>query len=56
MTRVKERFLRYVAVDTQSAEAQQVPSTKKQFDMARMLHDELIAMGCSNVKIGRAHV
>ena len=33
-----DRFLRYVKIDTQSAEDQSsVPSTKKQFDLARLL-------------------
>ena len=36
------RFLRYVKIDTQSAEDQPVPpSTKKQFDLARLLEKEL---------------
>ena len=33
-----ERFLRYVKIDTQSAEGQaDVPSTEKQLDLARLL-------------------
>ncbi len=48
--RVKERLIRYARVDTQSARASDaVPTTKKQFDLAYMLRDELIGMGASNV-------
>ena len=36
------RFLRYVKIDTQSAEDQPAPpSTKKQLDLARLLEKEL---------------
>ena len=55
MESVKEKFLRYVAVDTQSAEAEQVPSTEKQFDLAWMLRDELISMGAENVRLDEEH-
>ena len=55
MEHVKEKFLRYVAVDTQSAEAEQVPSTKKQFDLARMLAAELEAIGAENVRLDEEH-
>ena len=41
-----DRFLRYVKIDTQSAEDMpQVPSTSKQLDLARLLLKELKAMG-----------
>ena len=41
-----ERFLRYVAVDTQSDEnSESQPSTAKQLNLLRMLRDELEAMG-----------
>jgi len=47
-----DRFLRYVKIDTQSAEDQNtVPSTKKQFDLARMLEKELNALGVQNVRV-----
>lgn len=47
-----DRFLRYVKIDTQSAEDQNtVPSTKKQFDLARMLEKELTALGVQNVRV-----
>ncbi len=45
-----ERFLRYVAIDTQSDEfSDSFPSTKKQFDLLRLLADELQAMGLNDV-------
>lgn len=47
-----DRFLRYVEIDTQSAEDQStVPSTKKQFDLARLLEKELTALGVQNVRV-----
>ncbi len=50
MSTVKERFLRYVKVDTQSEDdVSAIPSTKKQFDLARMLQAELIALGARDV-------
>lgn len=52
MESVKERFLRYVKIDTQSQEGQpQLPSTQKQFDLARLLQNELIAMGAADVQL-----
>ena len=46
------RFLRYVKIDTQSAEDQPAPpSTKKQLDLARLLEKELKAIGVKNVRI-----
>ena len=55
MEKVKDRFLRYVAVDTQSAEADSVPSTAKQFNLARMLRDELEKMGAADVRLDEEH-
>lgn len=47
-----DRFLRYVKIDTQSAEDQAtVPSTKKQFDLARLLEKELNALGVKDVRV-----
>jgi len=47
-----DRFLRYVKIDTQSAEDQPtVPSTKKQFDLARLLEKELKGLGAENVRV-----
>lgn len=49
---VLERFLRYVKIDTQSAHDQeQVPSTEKQFDLARLLEREMKEMGLTDVKV-----
>ncbi len=44
-----ERFLRYVAVDTQSDDDSTTsPSTEKQKDLSRMLAEELRALGCGD--------
>lgn len=52
MSKVIEKFLRYVAIDTESMDDQkQVPSTEKQRTLAKLLADELIEMGASNVRI-----
>jgi tripeptide aminopeptidase len=50
--RVLDRFLRYVKIDTQSAEDQTtVPSTRKQFDLANLLAKELKELGAQNVRV-----
>ena len=49
MEDVLDRFLRYVKIDTQSEENGLHPSTKKQFDLARLLAEELRGMGASEV-------
>jgi tripeptide aminopeptidase len=47
-----DRFLRYVKIDTQSAEDQAtVPSTKKQFNLANLLVKELQDLGAQNVRV-----
>lgn len=47
-----DRFMRYVKIDTQSAEdANAVPSTKKQFNLANLLAGELQALGAQNVRV-----
>ena len=50
---VVERFLRYVQVDTQSADehCDQVPSTAIQFDLANLLANELRALGAHDVTV-----
>ncbi len=49
---VAARFCRYVRVDTQSDPASATtPSTAKQLDLARMLADELRALGASDVEV-----
>lgn len=46
MENLKDRFLRYVAVDTQSnEESESQPSAAKELDLLRMLRDELLALG-----------
>ena len=51
MEDVLDRFLRYVKIDTQSEENGLHPSTRKQFDLARLLTSELKAMGASDVSL-----
>lgn len=47
-----DRFLRYVKIDTQSAEdAGKYPSTEKQLVLARLLERELTALGVRDVRI-----
>ncbi|WP_308616272.1 peptidase T [uncultured Enorma sp.] len=50
---VLERFLRYVQVDTQSSDehADETPSSEIQFDLARMLADELLSLGAQDVAV-----
>ena len=46
MEKLLDRFLRYVAVDTQSdPESESQPSAAKELDLLKMLRDELVAMG-----------
>ena len=50
--KLTERFMRYVAVNTQSdGAAGQVPSTPGQFELARMLAGELESMGLAHVHV-----
>ncbi len=51
MEDVLDRFLRYVKIDTQSEENGNHPSTEKQFDLARLLTEELKAIGVSDVTL-----
>jgi tripeptide aminopeptidase len=47
-----DRFLRYVRIDTQSAEdADTYPSTEKQLDLSRLLVDELHAIGLTDAAL-----
>jgi len=49
---VLDRFLRYVKIDTQSAEgAGKVPSTEKQLVLARLLEKELKELDAQNVRV-----
>ncbi|MBS6218977.1 MAG: peptidase T [[Clostridium] symbiosum] len=52
MSKVAERFLKYVSFDTQSKdEEEQVPSTEKQIVLAKELVKELEEMGASDVRL-----
>lgn len=47
-----ERLTRYVTIDTQSdAKSETVPSTKKQFDLLKVLETELIEIGLEDVSL-----
>lgn len=49
---ITDRFLSYITIDTESDPASDTtPSTIKQWDLARKLHQELIDMGMSDVSI-----
>ena len=50
--KILRRFLQYAAIDTQSAEGQKdVPSTKKQFDLALVLKSQMEELGLKNVTL-----
>ena len=52
MSKVVDRLLKYVALDTQSAEgASTVPSTEKQFNLAKLLVEELKELGLQDVSM-----
>ena len=52
MESVAQRFLRYVSLDTQSADgAEQIPSTEKQFALANLLVKGMHAMGISDARV-----
>ena len=47
-----ERFLRYISIDTQSnPESDETPSNKNEFKLARMLAEELKAMGFTDAHV-----
>src|SRR5262245_57865126 len=51
-TSALDRFLRYVAIDTQSVEdSKTYPSTPKQYDLLRLLADELRAAGVADAAL-----
>ena len=51
-TSLLERFLRYVAIDTESdPKSDTYPSTAKQFDLLRLLADELRELGVPQVTL-----
>ena len=52
MQQIKERFLRYVSIDTQSdPESKTTPSTEKQWNLAKLLVKELEEIGMEEVSI-----
>ena len=52
MTTVKERFLKYVKVNTKSKQdVETIPSTPEQFNLARLLVEEMMAMGLEEVSL-----
>ncbi len=52
MQHIINRFISYVTIDTESdPESQQTPSTKKQWDLAHKLVEELKAIGMSDVSL-----
>ena len=56
MSNITERFFRYISVDTQSDENTGThPSTSRQFDLCRILADEMRSMGMSNVRMDEEH-
>lgn len=49
---ILDRFTRYVKIHTTSEdEVEAIPSTNRQFDLARLLEEELKAIGVENVKV-----
>ena len=49
---VAERLMRYVQIDTQSdPNSDSFPSTEKQKDLSRLLHQELLAIGLEDATI-----
>ena len=54
MKDVAERFIEYCRMDSQSAEADVIPSTKEQFAVAERLYNELCEMG-AEARIDREH-
>ena len=52
MSKVVDYFLKYVAFDTQSSEdAGTVPSTEKQFALAKLLSEQLKNIGVKDVSM-----
>lgn len=56
MSSIIDRFMKYISVDTQSDEDSNTsPSTDKQFRLARLLAEEMTAMGVTNVRLDDQH-
>lgn len=56
-SKVIENFLRYIKIDTQSLEeySSKVPSTDKQRNLAKLLYQELTALGADDVRYDEEH-
>lgn len=55
LSELEERFTRYVQIDTTSDEdSATAPSTAKQFDLLRLLADELQASGASDIELTKS--
>ena len=53
---ILERFLKYISIDTTSdSKSKEIPSTKKQFDLAKLLHQELIDLGITDIYFDEEH-
>ncbi len=49
---ILDRFLKYISIDTQSDDSSETaPSTSKQFELLKILHDELKALGLQDVSL-----
>lgn len=56
LSKTIENFLRYVKVDTQSDDySETTPSTRKQHDLAKMLVEELGALGAQDITYDKEH-
>ncbi|MBR2706985.1 MAG: peptidase T [Mogibacterium sp.] len=56
MSSAVDRFMRYIAIDTQSdPDSGSTPSTSKQFRLAKLLAEEMTAMGVSDVRYDEEH-
>ena len=54
---VRERFIRYVKIDTQAdGDSETFPSTAKQLDLSRILVGELLAMGVADARLEDGYV
>ena len=52
MKQVKNKFLKYIKFDTQSnPESNTIPSTVKQFELAKVLQTELEQLELKNIKL-----
>ena len=56
MSTIVDRFMRYISIDTQSdPDSESVPSTSKQFRLAKLLAEEMTGMGVSDVRYDEEH-